>query len=180
MHMMTATVIRHRPGKMLGRAGRASSALPAVHPLLDAASGHMARSTAHGLLTQGGSEPGDGPRPQGDPGRRRVCGFSGPAVRLRPLTARRRRIAIAAVGSTAGTTRMVVDKLRARGQGRWWRAPLRLPHEAYARASGTSRSWGMDRADCPPRAARLSRVRAALYDCDPRPQVLPSSTGWAA
>ena len=64
-----------------------------------------------------GPEPGHGPRPQGDPGRRRrVRRAHRPPVRpARPLPPDDAEIAIVVVGSTAGTTRMVVDKLRARG-----------------------------------------------------------------
>ena len=88
-------------------------------------------------------------------------------------------IAIVVVGSTAGTTRMVVDKLRARGikagmvRVRVFRP---FPHEAYAKALQHVKVVGvMDRADSfgAQGGPVFLEIRAALYDCDPRPQVLP-------
>jgi pyruvate ferredoxin oxidoreductase alpha subunit len=88
-------------------------------------------------------------------------------------------IAIVVVGSTAGTTRMVVDKLRARGvkagmiRTRVFRP---FPHEAYAHALQHVTVVGvMDRADSfgAQGGPLFLEIRAALYDNDPRPQVLP-------
>ena len=88
-------------------------------------------------------------------------------------------IAIVVVGSTAGTTRMVVDKMRARGikagmvRVRVFRP---FPHEAYAKALQHVKVVGvMDRADSfgAQGGPVFLEIRAALYDCDPRPQVLP-------
>jgi pyruvate ferredoxin oxidoreductase alpha subunit len=88
-------------------------------------------------------------------------------------------IAIVVVGSTAGTTRMVVDELRARGV-KAGMARVRVfrpfPHEAYAKALQHVKVVGvMDRADSfgAQGGPVFLEVRAALYDCDPRPQVLP-------
>jgi len=88
-------------------------------------------------------------------------------------------IAIVVVGSTAGTTRMVVDKLRAKGIKAGMvrvRAFRPFPHEAYAKALQDVKVVGvMDRADSfgAQGGPVFVEVRAALYDCDPRPQVLP-------
>jgi len=88
-------------------------------------------------------------------------------------------IAIVVVGSTAGTTRMVVDKLRARGikagmvRVRVFRP---FPHVAYAKALEHVKVVGvMDRADSfgAQGGPVFLEIRAALYDNDPRPQVLP-------
>ena len=88
-------------------------------------------------------------------------------------------IAIVVVGSTAGTTRMVVDKMRARGikagmvRVRVFRP---FPHEAYAKALQHVKVVGvLDRADSfgAQGGPVFLEIRAALYDCDPRPQVLP-------
>ena len=88
-------------------------------------------------------------------------------------------VAIVVVGSTAGTTRMVVDKLRAKGVKAGMvrvRAFRPFPHEAYAKALQHVKVVGvMDRADSfgAQGGPVFVEVRAALYDCDPRPQVLP-------
>ena len=88
-------------------------------------------------------------------------------------------IAIVVVGSTAGTTRMVVDKLRSRGikagmvRVRVFRP---FPHEAFAKALEHVKVVGvMDRADSfgAQGGPIFLEIRAALYDSDPRPQVLP-------
>jgi pyruvate ferredoxin oxidoreductase alpha subunit len=88
-------------------------------------------------------------------------------------------VAIVVVGSTAGTTRMVVDKLRAKGVKAGMvrvRAFRPFPHEAYAEALQHCKVVAvMDRADSfgAQGGPVFVEVRAALYDCDPRPQVLP-------
>jgi pyruvate ferredoxin oxidoreductase alpha subunit len=88
-------------------------------------------------------------------------------------------VAIVVVGSTAGTTRMVVDKLRAKGVKAGMvrvRAFRPFPHEAYAKALQHVKVVGvMDRADSfgAQGGPVFVEVRAALYDCDARPQVLP-------
>ncbi len=88
-------------------------------------------------------------------------------------------VAIVVVGSTAGTTRIVVDKLRARGVRAGMirvRAFRPFPHAAYAEALRSCKAVGvMDRADSfgAQGGPVFLEVRAALYDCDPRPQVLP-------
>ncbi len=88
-------------------------------------------------------------------------------------------VAIVVVGSTAGTTRMVVDKLRARGVKAGMvrvRVFRPFPHEAYAKALQHVKAVGvMDRADSfgAQGGPVFLEVRSALYDCDSRPQVLP-------
>jgi pyruvate ferredoxin oxidoreductase alpha subunit len=88
-------------------------------------------------------------------------------------------IAIVVVGSTAGTTRMVVDKLRAKGVSAGMlrvRVFRPFPSEAYARALEHVKVVGvMDRADSfgAQGGPVFLEVRAALYDNDPRPQILP-------
>ena len=88
-------------------------------------------------------------------------------------------IAIVVVGSTAGTTRMVVDKLRARGVKAGMvrvRVFRPFPHAAYAKALEHVKVVGvMDRADSfgAQGGPVFLEIRAALYDNDPRPQVLP-------
>jgi pyruvate ferredoxin oxidoreductase alpha subunit len=88
-------------------------------------------------------------------------------------------IAIVVVGSTAGTTRMVVDKLRARGvKAGMVRVRLFRPFPAaeYAKALEHVKVVGvMDRADSfgAQGGPVFLEVRSALYDSDPRPQVLP-------
>jgi pyruvate ferredoxin oxidoreductase alpha subunit len=88
-------------------------------------------------------------------------------------------IAIVVVGSTAGTTRMTVDKLRARGVKAGMdrvRVFRPFPHVAYAKALEHVKVVGvMDRADSfgAQGGPVFLEVRAALYDSDPRPQVLP-------
>ncbi len=88
-------------------------------------------------------------------------------------------IAIVVVGSTAGTARMTVDKLRARGVKAGMvrvRAFRPFPHAAYAQALRHVKAVGvMDRAESfgAQGGPVFLEVRAALYDSDPRPQVLP-------
>jgi pyruvate ferredoxin oxidoreductase alpha subunit len=88
-------------------------------------------------------------------------------------------IAIVVVGSTAGTTRMIVDKLRARGVKAGMvrvRVFRPFPHVAYTRALEHVKVVGvLDRADSfgAEGGPVFLEVRAALYDSDPRPQVLP-------
>jgi pyruvate ferredoxin oxidoreductase alpha subunit len=88
-------------------------------------------------------------------------------------------IAIVVVGSTAGTTRMVVDKLRSRGIKAGMvrvRVFQPFPHEAFAKALEHVKVVGvMDRADSfgAQGGPIFLEIRAALYDSDPRPQVLP-------
>jgi pyruvate ferredoxin oxidoreductase alpha subunit len=88
-------------------------------------------------------------------------------------------IAIVVVGSTAGTTRMTVDKLRARGVKAGMvrvRAFRPFPHEAFAQALQHVKVVGvLDRADSfgAQGGPVFLEIRTALYDCDPRPQVLP-------
>jgi pyruvate ferredoxin oxidoreductase alpha subunit len=88
-------------------------------------------------------------------------------------------IAVVVVGSTAGTTRMIVDKLRAKGikagmvRVRVFRP---FPHAEYAKALEHVKVVGvMDRADSfgAQGGPVFLEIRAALYDNDPRPQVLP-------
>ena len=88
-------------------------------------------------------------------------------------------IAIVVVGSTAGTTRMVVDKLRARGVKAGMvrvRVFRPFPAAAFAKALEHVKVVGvMDRADSfgAQGGPVFLEIRAALYDSDPRPQVLP-------
>lgn len=88
-------------------------------------------------------------------------------------------IAIVVVGSTAGTTRMVVDKLRAKGVKAGMvrmRVFRPFPHAAYAKALEHVKVVGvLDRADSfgAQGGPLFLEIRAALYDNDPRPQVLP-------
>ena len=88
-------------------------------------------------------------------------------------------IAIVVVGSTAGTTRSTVDKLRARGVKAGMvrvRAFRPFPHAAYAKALEHVKVVGvMDRADSfgAQGGPLFLEIRAALYDNDTRPQVLP-------
>ena len=88
-------------------------------------------------------------------------------------------VAIVVVGSTAGTTRMIVDKLRAKGVKAGMvrvRAFRPFPYAAYAKALEHVKIVGvMDRADSfgAQGGPVFLEVRAALYDSDPRPQVLP-------
>jgi pyruvate ferredoxin oxidoreductase alpha subunit len=88
-------------------------------------------------------------------------------------------IAIVVIGSTAGTTRMIVDKLRAKGikagmvRVRVFRP---FPYEAFAKALAHVKVVGvMDRADSfgAQGGPLWLEIRAALYDNDPKPQVLP-------
>ena len=88
-------------------------------------------------------------------------------------------IAIVVVGSTAGTTRSTVDKLRARGVKAGMvrvRAFRPFPHAAFAKALEHVKVVGvMDRADSfgAQGGPVFLEIRAALYDSDPRPQILP-------
>ena len=88
-------------------------------------------------------------------------------------------IAIVVVGSTAGTTRMTVDKLRAQGVKAGMvrvRVFRPFPVAEYMRALGDCKVVGvMDRADSfgAQGGPVFLEVRSALYDCDPHPQVLP-------
>jgi len=88
-------------------------------------------------------------------------------------------VAIVVVGSTAGTTRMVVDKLRAKGVKAGMirvRVFRPFPAQAYAAALAHVKAVGvLDRADSfgAMGGPLFLEVRAALYDLDPRPQVLP-------
>ncbi len=88
-------------------------------------------------------------------------------------------IAIVVVGSTAGTTRMVVDKLREKGVKAGMvrvRVFRPFPVAAYAKALGHVKVVGvMDRADSfgAQGGPVFLEVRSALYDSEPRPQVLP-------
>jgi len=88
-------------------------------------------------------------------------------------------IAIVVVGSTAGTTRMIVDKLRDRGVKAGMvrvRVFRPFPHEEFAQALQHVKVVGvMDRADSfgAQGGPVFMEIRSALYDCDPRPQVLP-------
>ena len=88
-------------------------------------------------------------------------------------------IAIVVVGSTAGTTRMIVDKLRARGV-KAGMVRVRLfrpfPYAEYAKALEHVKVVGvLDRSDSfgAQGGPVFLEVRSALYDNDPRPQVLP-------
>ena len=88
-------------------------------------------------------------------------------------------VAIVVVGSTAGTTRMVVDKLREQGVKAGMvrvRALRPFPAAAYADAPKNCKVVGvMDRADSfgAQGGPVFLEVRSALYDCDPRPQIVP-------
>lgn len=88
-------------------------------------------------------------------------------------------VAIVVVGSTAGTTRMVVDKLREQGVKAGMvrvRALRPFPAAAYADALKNCTVVGvMDRADSfgAQGGPVFLEVRSALYDCDPRPQIVP-------
>jgi pyruvate ferredoxin oxidoreductase alpha subunit len=88
-------------------------------------------------------------------------------------------IAIVVIGSTAGTTRMIVDKLRAKGVKAGMvrvRVFRPFPYAAFAKALEHVKVVGvMDRADSfgAQGGPLWLEIRAALYDNDPRPQVLP-------
>lgn len=88
-------------------------------------------------------------------------------------------IAIVVVGSTAGATRMVVDKLRAKGV-RAGMVRVRVfrpfPVAEYMKTLGDCKVVGvLDRADSfgAEGGPVFLEVRCALYDCEPRPKVLP-------
>ena len=98
---------------------------------------------------------------------------------LDPYRMKDAEIAIVVVGSTAGATRMVVDKLRAKGvkagmiRVRLFRP---FPYVEYAKALAGCKAVGvLDRAESfgAQGGPLFLEVRAALYDCDPRPKVLP-------
>ncbi len=98
---------------------------------------------------------------------------------LDPYRMKDAEIAIVVVGSTAGATRMVVDKLRAEGvkagmiRVRLFRP---FPYVEYAKALAGCKAVGvLDRAESfgAQGGPLFLEVRAALYDCDPRPKVLP-------
>jgi pyruvate ferredoxin oxidoreductase alpha subunit len=88
-------------------------------------------------------------------------------------------IAIVVVGSTAGTTRTIVDKLRAKGVKAGMlrvRVFRPFPYEDYANALQHVKAIGvMDRADSSGAQGGpvFLEVRSALYDLDKRPQILP-------
>jgi pyruvate ferredoxin oxidoreductase alpha subunit len=88
-------------------------------------------------------------------------------------------VAIVVVGSTAGTTRMIVDKLRAKGVKAGMvrvRVFRPFPHAEYAKALEHVKVVGvMDRADSfgAQGGPVFLEVRSALYDNDTRPQILP-------
>jgi pyruvate ferredoxin oxidoreductase alpha subunit len=88
-------------------------------------------------------------------------------------------IAIVVLGSTAGTTRMIVDKLRAKGVKAGMirlRVFRPFPYAAYAQALAHVKVVGvLERADSFGAQAGpvFLEIRSALYDNDPRPQVLP-------
>jgi pyruvate ferredoxin oxidoreductase alpha subunit len=98
---------------------------------------------------------------------------------LEPYRLEDAEIAIVVIGSTAGTTRMVVDKLRAKGVKAGMvrvRVFRPFPHEAFAQALQHVKVVGvLDRADSfgAQGGPVFLEIRAALYDLDPRPQVLP-------
>ncbi len=88
-------------------------------------------------------------------------------------------IAIVVVGSTAGATRMIVDKLRAKGVKAGMvrvRVFRPFPVAEYIKALGACKVVGvLDRADSfgAEGGPVFLEVRSALYDRDPRPKVLP-------
>ncbi len=88
-------------------------------------------------------------------------------------------IAIVVVGSTAGTTRLVVDQLRAKGVKAGMvrvRVFRPFPYHTFAQALQHVKVVGvLDRADSfgAQGGPVFLEIRAALYDNDPRPQVLP-------
>jgi pyruvate ferredoxin oxidoreductase alpha subunit len=88
-------------------------------------------------------------------------------------------IAIVVIGSTAGATRMVVDKLRDEGVKAGMirvRSFRPFPAAAYAKALGGCKAVAvLDRAESfgAQGGPLFLEVRAALYDCETRPRVLP-------
>jgi pyruvate ferredoxin oxidoreductase alpha subunit len=98
---------------------------------------------------------------------------------LDPYRLKDAEIAIVVIGSTAGAVRMTVDKLRARGVKAGMvrvRAFRPFPHAAYAKALEHVKVVGvLDRADSfgAQGGPLFLEVRCALYDSDPRPQILP-------
>ncbi len=98
---------------------------------------------------------------------------------LDPYRMKDAEVAIVVIGSTAGATRMVVDDLRAQGvkagmiRVRLFRP---FPYVEYAKALSGCKAVGvLDRAESfgAQGGPLFLEVRAALYDCDPRPKVLP-------
>ena len=98
---------------------------------------------------------------------------------LDPYRMKDAEVAIVVIGSTAGATRMVVDELRDQGvkagmiRVRLFRP---FPHAEYAKALAGCKAVGvLDRAESfgAQGGPLFLEVRAALYDCDPRPKVLP-------
>jgi pyruvate ferredoxin oxidoreductase alpha subunit len=88
-------------------------------------------------------------------------------------------IAIVVIGSTAGAVRVIVDELRARGVKAGMvrvRVFRPFPYAEFARALEHVKVVGvLDRADSfgAQGGPLFLEIRAALYDCDPRPQILP-------
>jgi pyruvate ferredoxin oxidoreductase alpha subunit len=88
-------------------------------------------------------------------------------------------IAIVVIGSTAGSTRMMVDKLRAKGVKAGMirvRVFRPFPSAEFAKALGDCKVVGvLDRAESFGAAGGplYLEIRTALYDRDPRPKVLP-------
>ena len=88
-------------------------------------------------------------------------------------------IAIVVVGSTAGTTRIVVDKLREQGVKAGMirvRVFRPFPTDAYAEILGKCKVIGvMDRADSfgAQGGPIFLEIRSALYDLERRPQIVP-------
>jgi len=88
-------------------------------------------------------------------------------------------IAIVVIGSTAGSTRMTVDKLRAQGVKAGMirvRVFRPFPSAEFAKALGGCKVVGvLDRAESfgADGGPLYLEIRTALYDCEPRPKVLP-------
>jgi pyruvate ferredoxin oxidoreductase alpha subunit len=88
-------------------------------------------------------------------------------------------IAIVVIGSTAGSTRMIVDKLRDKGVKAGMirvRVFRPFPSAEFAKALGGCKVVGvLDRAESfgALGGPLFLEIRAALYDCEPRPRVLP-------
>jgi len=88
-------------------------------------------------------------------------------------------IAIVVIGSTAGSTRMKVDKLRDKGVKAGMirvRVFRPFPSAEFAKALGGCKVVGvLDRAESfgADGGPLYLEIRTALYDCEPRPKVLP-------
>jgi len=88
-------------------------------------------------------------------------------------------IAIVVIGSPSGATRMIVDKLRAKGVKAGMirvRVFRPFPVAEYIKALSRCKVVGvLDRAESfgAQGGPLFLELRAALYDCDPRPRVLP-------